>query len=194
MPLRLCVFNDDRLHVRGCVCLRGLRVDYKSVCVKCMQVGIVLSLSRGRGRTRVSSSFFVCYLFEKSVRLIQYKDMKVINLCFLLLLLFPLRILVSLGICEWVGVWEWGNTIVKWLMMVCVTKLTGRDFVCFHLWMGWISTITAICVCLFPCECVSLYCLKAFLYTIRYYWMVCVCLSVSEPTKHVPVCFFFLFS
>lgn len=47
-----------------------------------------------------ASFFFVlfCYLFEKSVRLIQYKDMKVINLCFLLLL-FPLRILVSLGIC-----------------------------------------------------------------------------------------------
>lgn len=31
-----------------------------------------------------------------------------------------------------------------------------------------------LCV-LFPCECVSLYCLKAFLYTIRYYCMVCVC-------------------
>lgn len=63
------------------------------MCVKCMQVGIVLSRA-GKGRTRVFSSFF-CYLFEKSVRLIQYKDMKVINLC----LLFPLRILVSLGIC-----------------------------------------------------------------------------------------------
>lgn len=43
-------------------------------------------------------------------------------------------------------VWEWGNTIVKWLMMVCVTKLTGRDFVLFSLWKWWISTITAICV------------------------------------------------
>lgn len=29
---------------------------------------------------------------------------------------------------------------------VCVTKLTGRDFVFFSLWMWWISTITAICV------------------------------------------------
>lgn len=33
------------------VCLWGLRVDYKSVlvCVKCMQVGIVLSLEGGGG-------------------------------------------------------------------------------------------------------------------------------------------------
>lgn len=59
------------------------------------------SLSRGGGGGRefLLRFFFVCYLFEKSVRLIQYKDMKVINLCFLLLF-FPLRILVSLGICE----------------------------------------------------------------------------------------------
>lgn len=46
-----------------------------------MQVGIVLSLE---GEGADASFFFVfCYLFEKSVRLIQYKDMKVINLCFL---------------------------------------------------------------------------------------------------------------
>lgn len=55
------------------------------------------SLSRGEGADASFFFVFFCYLFEKSVRLIQYKDMKVINLC--LLLLFPLRILVSLGIC-----------------------------------------------------------------------------------------------
>lgn len=77
------------------------------------------------------------------------------------------------------GLW-WG---------VCVTKLTGRDFVLFLSKCGG-SQLSLLSVCvLFSCECVSLYCLKAFLYTIRYYCMVCVCLSVSEPTKHVPVCF-----
>lgn len=70
-----------------------------------------------------------------------------------------------------------------------VSKLTGRDFVLFLSKCGG-SQLSLLSVCvLFPCECVSLYCLKAFLYTIRYYCMVCVCLSVSEPTKHVPVCF-----
>lgn len=79
------------------MCLKGHREDYKSVYVYKMYASGNCSLSlAGKGRTRVFSSFF-CYLFEKSVRLIQYKDMKVINLC--LLLLFPLRILVSLGIC-----------------------------------------------------------------------------------------------
>lgn len=65
-----------------------------------MQVGIVLSraqcVSEGGGRGGREFLLRFCYLFEKSVRLIQYKDMKLINLC---LLLFPLRILVSLGIC-----------------------------------------------------------------------------------------------
>lgn len=51
------------------------------------------------------------------------------------------------------------------------------------------SHLSLLFMCLFPCECLNLYCLKAFLYTIRYYCMVCVCLSVSEPAKHVPVCF-----
>lgn len=73
-------------------------------------------------------------------------------------------------------------------MMVCVTKLTGRDFVLFFSKCGR-SHLSLLFMCLFPCECLNLYCLKAFLYTIRYYCMVCVCLSVSEPAKHVPVCF-----
>lgn len=47
-----------------------------------MQVGIVLSLEGGGADASFFFVFF-CYLFEKSVRLIQYKDMKVINLCFL---------------------------------------------------------------------------------------------------------------
>lgn len=52
------------------------------MCVKCMQVGIVLSLAGEGADASFFFVFFVCYLFEKSVRLIQYKDMKVINLCF----------------------------------------------------------------------------------------------------------------
>lgn len=46
-------------------------------------VNYSLSRVRGRGGREFFLRFFcVCYLFEKSVRLIQYKDMKVINLCF----------------------------------------------------------------------------------------------------------------
>lgn len=50
-----------------------------------MYASVNYSLARVGGR--MDASFFfvffcVCYLFEKSVRLIQYKDMKVINLCF----------------------------------------------------------------------------------------------------------------
>lgn len=50
-----------------------------------MYASVNYSLSRvgGRGGREFFLRFFcVCYLFEKSVRLIQYKDMKVINLCF----------------------------------------------------------------------------------------------------------------
>lgn len=60
-----------------------VRVDYKSVGVCKMYASGNCSLSRGGGGGReFLLRFFVCYLFEKSVRLIQYKDMKVINLCF----------------------------------------------------------------------------------------------------------------
>lgn len=91
----------------------------------------------------------------------------------------------------WVSgcVWEWGNTIVKWLMMVCVTKLTGRYFVLFSLWKWWISTITAICVFYFLVS-VWVYIVWRHFFTRSAITVWCVCLSVSEPTKHVPVCFF----
>lgn len=192
MLLRLCVCSmmidcTWRVFCES-VCLWGLRVDYKCVCVKCMQVGIVLFIA-GEGANASFSSFFLfCYLFEKSVRLIQYKDMKVINLCFLLLLLFPLRILVSLGICEWVGVYE--NEGIQLLNGLWAYETNGSWF-CFVFSLNVVDLNYHCYLCvLFPCECVSLYCLKAFLYTIRYYCMVCVCLSVSETSKHVPVCFF----
>lgn len=46
------------------------------------------------------------------------------------------------------------------------------------------SQLSLLSVYLFPCECVSLYCLKAFLYTIRYFYcMVYVCLLCEWTCK-----------
>lgn len=110
-----------------------------------------------------------------------------------MLLLLPLRILVSLGICESVCMREWGNTFslngLWWCMGV--TKLTGRDFVLFFSECGG-SQLSLLSVYLFPCECVSLYCLKAFLYTIRYFYcMVYVCLLCEWTCKTRSRLFFF---
>lgn len=65
-----------------------------------------------------------------------------------------------------------------------VTKLTGRDFVLFFFSECGGSQLSLLSVYLFPCECVSLYCLKAFLYTIRYFYcMVYVCLLCEWTCK-----------
>lgn len=54
------------------------------------------------------------------------------------------------------------------------------------------SQLSLLSVYLFPCECVSLYCLKAFLYTIRYFYcMVYVCLLCEWTCKTRSRLFFF---
>lgn len=54
------------------------------------------------------------------------------------------------------------------------------------------SQLSLLSVYLFPCECVSLYCLKAFLYTIRYFYcMVCVSIMWVNLQNTFPFVLFF---
>lgn len=54
------------------------------------------------------------------------------------------------------------------------------------------SQLSLLSVYLFPCECVSLYCLKAFLYTIRYFYcMVCVSIMWVNLQNTFPFVFAF---
>lgn len=54
------------------------------------------------------------------------------------------------------------------------------------------SQLSLLSVYLFPCGCVSLYCLKAFLYTIRYFYcMVCVSIMWVNLQNTFPFVFSF---
>lgn len=92
---------------------------------------------------------------------------------------------MSLGICECVYERMSEYIFVKWLMMVYGCDETNGSWFCFIFFSecGG-SQLSLLSVYLFPCECVSLYCLKAFLYTIRYFYcMVYVCLLCEWTCK-----------
>lgn len=118
--------------------------------------------------------------------------MKVINLCFAV-------VVSSKNTSEFGHLWECvyermrEYIFVKWLMMVYGCDETNGSWFCFIFFrMWWISTITAICIfiSLWVCEFIlfegiSLHDPLFLLYGVCVYY-------VSEPAKHVPVCFFSL--